>query len=616
MRTKVNLSKVFKPRMFLLALVTGMTITLSMPLTYFSLAMKECRQEAQNETQRLIQQMQNSIIANPDLWFYSFQKYLQILTPEQNAKIIRLKSFDQNRKLLQVMTVNPTSRFVIREKTVIKLNNQIYGYLEIIKNADAIWDQSLILLVIFTALGSIVGMILYRFPLKIVLTAEQEINHSVHKLEKLSFWDTLTGLPNRHNLLERLKKMIHTGEKSGGQFAFLLLNFNRFKLVNNNFGHTVGDLLLQAFVLRMTPLLADRVFFARNNGDEFVMILPDPGPEEVTSLYKKIAKELEKPFLLDEHEIYITVSLGVSRYPNDARDSVSLFISADLALHHAKHSGKNQLTFTTALLQAEAQRKLTVENGLRKALQNGEIIPFFQPIVAARTGTVIGFEALARWIHPKDGIIPPDRFIPIAEETGIIVPLGLQIMKLACEALRSWHERGYQVSVSVNLSVRQLLQFGLPAQIDMIINTTGIDPRYLQLEITESVAVENEAEMVETLKAIHEKGIRIAIDDFGTAYSSLGKLKYYLVDVLKIDRSFIAKIPFDHNDIAITNFIVNLAHNLAVKVVAEGVETAAQVGFLQEINCDELQGYFFSKPLPPEDTLKLLSEDQPKFSLG
>jgi diguanylate cyclase (GGDEF)-like protein len=607
LQTKVNLSGVFKPRMFSLALITGLTIALTMPLTYFALTMKEYHSETQSENQQLIQVMQHSIIANPDLWYFNPQKYLQILGSEQIGKICKLNIYDRNMALLTVITVNKASSSMIREKTAIKLNNNHYGYLEIIKNTDLIWSRTVILLFFFIALGTIIGIVLYRFPLKIVLTAEKKINHSIENLEKLSYWDTLTGLPNRFNLNYRLHELIHESDYTSRKLALLFLDINHFKLINDNLGHNVGDLLLKAFAERIAGQLADKIIFARISGDEFAIVMPNSAPKMIISIYESIIAALEKPFLLGEHEIYITISIGVSQYPDDAQDIDSLFKSADLAMYHSKDNGKNQLTFISPAIKALAKHKLTIENGLRKALANEEIVPFYQPIIAAKTGAIIGFEALARWIHPVDGIISPNQFIPIAEETELIVPLGFRILKLACETLHYWHKNGSKVFVSVNLSANQFLQYDLLTNLDSIIATTGIDPAYLQIEITESITMGNEAQVIETLRSIHEKGINIAIDDFGTAYSSLGQVKNYSSNVLKIDRCFIEKIPFDQHNIAIVTFIINLAHSLDLKVVAEGVETAEQVAFLQQLNCDELQGYFYSKPLPLTDALKLLT---------
>jgi diguanylate cyclase (GGDEF)-like protein len=610
MYTKVNLSGVFKPRMFLLALITGLTIALTMPLTYFSLTMKEYRSEAQSENQQLIQEMRHSIIALPNLWYFSLDKYLQILGQNQIGQICKLNIYDQSMALLHVVAVHTaSSSFVIREKTAIKLNNNHYGYLEIIKNADSIWSQSVILLFLFTALGAIIGIILYRFPQKIVLNAEKKINRAIENLEKLSYLDTLTGLPNRFNINSRLQDLIRECDQCSNELALLFLDINRFKLINDNLGHNVGDLLLKAFAERIAGHLDDKVIFARISGDEFVIVMPDSEPKKIIAIYERIVAELEKPFLLAEHELYITISIGVSQYPDDARDIDSLFKSADLAMYHSKDRGKNQLTFSSPAIKAEARRKLTVENDLRKALTTEEIVPFYQPIVIARTGAVIGFEALARWIHPVNGILLPNHFIPIAEETELIIPLGFRILKLACETLHYWHQKGFKVYVSVNLSVNQFIQCDLLTNLDSVIAATGIDPAYLQIEITESITMGNESQVIKTLKSIHEKRLRIAIDDFGTAYSSLGQLQNYSSNVLKIGRSFIEKIPSDQNNITIVNFIINLAHSLALKVVAEGVENAEQVAILQQLNCDELQGHFFGKPLSQADALKILTKE-------
>jgi diguanylate cyclase (GGDEF)-like protein len=608
MYTKVKLSTVFKPRMFTLALITGLILALLMPITYFNLSIKEYRHEAQNEIRQLILQIQNMIIANPHARFFGYHQLLQILPSEQVAKIIRFKSYNHNGKLLQIIAVNKASRFIIREKAAIKLNNTVYGYLEIVKNADSIWSQTLTLFIFFITLGMIGGIVLYRFPLSIVLSAEQEINRSIKTLEHFSYWDALTGLPNRLNLNRRLPELIHESNQTGQRFALLFLDINRFKLINDNLGHTAGDFLLKSFAKRISGHLPDNVIFARVSGDEFVLAVSNSTPKKITAIYEKIVAALEIPFLLAEHELYITVSIGVSHYPDDAPNIDSLFKTADLAMYYCKSYSKNQLTFITPKITAEAKLRLTIEHGLRKSLQSGEIIPFFQPIVHAQTGIIIGFEALARWNHPVDGIISPNRFIPIAEETGLIVSLGYHIMQQACETLRYWHQLGFKLFVSVNLSANQFLQPTLLSQIDSIIKNTGINARYLQIEITESIAMGKEAEVIQTLKMLHDKGLRIAVDDFGTAYSSLGQLKNYTADVLKIDRCFIEKLPLDQKDIAITKFILNLAHSLDLIVVAEGVETAAQVDFLQQLNCDGLQGYYFSKPLTKSAALKLLKK--------
>jgi predicted signal transduction protein with EAL and GGDEF domain len=376
----------------------------------------------------------------------------------------------------------------------------------------------------------------------------------------------------------------------------------------------MGDRLLQKVAERLRISAHRGETVARFEGDEFALLLTQVGGtegEDVGAVIFQINESLKLPFLIDEHELFITVSIGISLYPDDGADAPTLLKNADAALYRAREQGGDNYQFYTADMNAKAMKRLTLENSLRRALERSEFEVYYQPVLDINTRKIVGVEALLRWHHPELGLVQPAEFIPLAEDTGMIVPIGEWVLRTACAQSKSWQSAGFApLSLAVNLSARQFQQQNLSEVVVRILRETGLDPRDLELELTESSIMKNAEWAVRTLSELKAMGVKIAIDDFGTGYSSLGYLKRLPIDTLKIDRSFVSDVTTDPDDAALVMAIITLAHNLGLKVIAEGVDSEEQLRFLHLLRCDEWQGYFFSKPLPVEAFEELLLQGQ------
>ncbi|MFA5083096.1 MAG: EAL domain-containing protein, partial [Hydrogenophilaceae bacterium] len=427
-----------------------------------------------------------------------------------------------------------------------------------------------------------------------------QIKQFQDKLEHLAHYDPLTDLPNRLLLSARLDHAIERTGREHTLLALLFVDLDRFKTVNDGLGHPAGDRLLQAVAQRLARHIRAEDTFARLGGDEFVIVLEgvdDTG--RVSVLAEKLLAALTHPFELDGQAIFIGASIGISTYPVDGTDAATLLKNADAAMYRSKEDGRNTYRFYNAEMTRSARERLTLETSLRQAIELNEFVLHYQPQVDVASGEMIGVEALVRWDHPESGMIAPIRFIPLAEETGLIVPLGEWVLFTACTQAKIWMEDMAMppFSVAVNLSPRQFRQANLVAHIRAVIDATGIPPGLLELEITEGAVMDDADQAVATLRALKELGIKISIDDFGTGYSSLAYLKRFPIDKLKIDQSFMRDIPQDQSDMAIAATIIAMSRNLHMKVLAEGVETAAQLDFLRSHGCDAYQGYICSRPL-------------------
>ncbi|MGN7358317.1 bifunctional diguanylate cyclase/phosphodiesterase [Paenibacillus sp. SAF-054] len=452
-------------------------------------------------------------------------------------------------------------------------------------------------------LGVVCGSISYYLMLKGVyrLTIEDPFREQQRveaKMNYLAFHDDLTGLPNKRRLTQRLDKLMQTRDKDTP--GIVVFNVNRFKNINDSLGHQAGDRLLQLVGdrLKRNSLPKEEIFSM--GGDEFALIIPSLA--SVESAMKRIREMLElfeKPVTIDDYDYHISLCAGMAVYPEDGDTAEQLIQHADTAVHHAKDYGIDVRHFVPSM-QRKAKERLKLENDLRKALELDEFYLEYQPLVHLETTEIVGMEALLRWKHPKRGNVSPQEFIPLAEESGMIVPLGEWVLRTACRQNKQWQEAGYKpICVSVNLSMRQFLQPQLAEQIGHILDEIGLDPKYVELEITESMTFDKETAF-EQLHRLKELGVFISIDDFGTGYSSLHYLKNMPIDRLKIDRSFVHEVMSDHNDAAIVSTIASMAHHLQLKVTAEGVENEEQLHFLREQRCHEGQGYYFSKPILPE----------------
>ena len=429
-----------------------------------------------------------------------------------------------------------------------------------------------------------------------------ESKRAKQEIERLAYHDALTDLPNRARFADRLEIALSQARREGHRLAILFLDLDRFKVVNDSLGHKVGDVLLQKVALRLSQLIRGGDTLARLGGDEFIILLSRIEHEEdAARVAQNVLGLFKKPFLLGERELFITASIGISLFPRHGEDRESLVKNADIAMYRAKQEGRDNFQFHTSQHSHDAIRRLALETDLRKAIDQNEVGVHFQPLVDVRKGVLIGAEALARWEHPRRGRLGPSEFIPIAEETGLIVPLGERILRAACVRMRAWHEAGRpELRLSVNLSARQFHQQELAARVDAVLRETGLAPHTLELEITESIAMRDAAASVVALRALKDLGVRITIDDFGTGYSSLSYLKKFPIDTIKIDQTFVRDVCSDANDAAIVRAAIVMAQELKIDVIAEGVETADQVDFLRRRECHVMQGYLFGEPVSGE----------------
>ncbi len=420
--------------------------------------------------------------------------------------------------------------------------------------------------------------------------------------------DGLTGLPNRALILDRLQQAIAHTRRSGRLLAVAYLDLDRFKDVNDTLGHGAGDALLCEAAARIGAALREDDTIGRQGGDEFILLLPDLVQlGDAIVVAEKILAALAQPFAMNGREIYVTASIGLSICPLDADDAETLLRHADVAMYRAKEEGRNTFRFYVPEMDAQMHTRIEIEHDLRLALKRRELVLHYQPRVSLASGAVLGFEALVRWNHPRDGLLGPDRFIGVAEATGLITPLGDWVLEEACRRTRQWQTQGLpEIRVAVNLSARQFRDPGLVERVQRVIADTGLDPAHLELEITESTVMQDSEAAAGTLRALKALGITLSVDDFGTGYSSLSYLKLFPIDALKIDRSFVRDIVTDPGDASIVRAIVNLSHSLGLSVVAEGVEDAEQAAFLRDAGCDEVQGYWFSRPLAEASAENLL----------
>jgi diguanylate cyclase (GGDEF)-like protein/PAS domain S-box-containing protein len=435
-----------------------------------------------------------------------------------------------------------------------------------------------------------------------IATDITERKASEKQIEFLAYRDVLTGLPNRLLLHDRFEHAVGFAERSGTKLALLFLDLDNFKTINDSLGHAVGDLLLKEIARRLGDCVRDTDTISRQGGDEFLIVLPDlRGADAITPVLLKIRERLQAPFELDGHELTTSASVGVAIYPDDGLDFDTLLKKADTAMYRAKDGGRNSYRFFDEQMNVEAVEHLHLKNGLRRAIERAEFVLHYQPQIDLSTGSIVGAEALLRWNHPEFGMIPPARFIPVAEDSGLIVPIGEWVISEACRQGVAWRAAGLPPLVmAVNLSAVQFKRGDVEQTVTQALKSSGFDPQLLELELTESILIHNTDNVLATVQRLKLLGVKLSIDDFGTGYSSLSYLKRFDVDKLKIDQSFIRDLGTDPDDAAIILAIIQMARSLNLKTIAEGVETAEMLSQLQQFKCDEAQGYYFARPMPAQ----------------
>jgi diguanylate cyclase (GGDEF)-like protein len=433
--------------------------------------------------------------------------------------------------------------------------------------------------------------------------AEEQVNY-------LSYYDPLTNLPNQELFRAALTSALTIAQSNCRQLAMILFSIDRFKKFNDTLGHEVASQLLRVVAERLAACVRDGDVVARFDGDEFSLLLPHVcGAEDAMKIAQRTQEALKVPFELNGHTLYLTASFGISLYPEDGSDGQLLMQNASVALFRAKQQGGNTLQFYTADMNTKALERLRLENDLRCALEREEFLVYYQPLISSDTGRITGMEALVRWQHAERGLVSPAEFIPLAEETGLIVPIGEWVLRTACAQNKAWQDAGFDpLRVAVNFSARQFEQSNLSELIAQVLHDTELKACYLELELTESAVMKNAVLSVGILRELRGMGIHVSIDDFGTGYSSLSYLRRFPINKLKIDQSFVREINTNESDSEIVRAVIALAHSLKLKVVAEGVETDEQLAFLHLLKCDEMQGYLFSKPVPAQAFEELLLE--------
>lgn len=431
------------------------------------------------------------------------------------------------------------------------------------------------------------------------------------RLHYLAHYDDLTGLPNRVLFTDRLTQTMFEANRHGRLVGVAFLDLDRFKTINDSLGHEVGDLLLKGVAERLGRCVREGDTVARLAGDEFTLVLADMGHmDHAVHMAQKVLGSLSQPFHIAGHELFTSASLGMTLYPSDDMSVDGLLRNADIAMYRAKDQGGNSYHFYSADMTTKARERLSLENAMRRALEREEFVLHYQPIVSLREATTVAVEALVRWNHPQRGLMSPSEFIPLAEETGLIVQLGEWVLRRAIhDGVRLARVGVPELRVAVNLSALQFRQQEIARSLQQMLVAAGAQPSQLQIEITESILMQNLEATANALRALSDMGVELSLDDFGTGYSSLSYLKRFPIDVLKIDRSFVRDIPGDADDSAIASAIISMAHALGIRVVAEGVESRDQLEFLRRRDCDRMQGYYFSKPLPVED-IELLLRNQ------
>ncbi|SCA55999.1 Diguanylate cyclase/phosphodiesterase with PAS/PAC sensor(S) (modular protein) [Candidatus Terasakiella magnetica] len=524
-----------------------------------------------------------------------------------NPALARLYGYETADELISDLTNIETQLYIdpkqrerfaktMREKDeVLNFESQIRR-----KNGEVIWISENA-----RAVRNEDGKIIYFEGFVRNITARKE---NENQLTYLAQRDPLTGLPNRALYQERLTKSIELAKTDQSKVGVLFIDLDNFKKINDTMGHPVGDLVLQKVASRLMSCTNTQDTVARLSGDEFTVILNDVrSPQIAAKVASRILDALSEPITIENKQVYASGSIGVSIYPDHGDTISELMQNVDAAAYHAKKMGRNSYQFYTENLNAQEIRRLEIENGLRKAVHKNELSLHYQAKVDLQSGQIIGSEALLRWENDILGNVSPDEFIPIAEETGLIIPIGEWVLQQACQQCRNWLDEGLDPgTIAVNLSARQFHKKGLFDVIKNILQTTGLPPERLELELTESALVEHVNEAINFLKEAETIGIKTSIDDFGTGYSSLSYLKKFPISTLKIDRSFIMDIPDDTEDMAITRAIISLGKSLDLKIVAEGIEDEAQISFLKKLGCNFGQGYKFSKPIDEDRFVQLL----------
>ncbi|MCW8954418.1 MAG: EAL domain-containing protein, partial [Sulfurimonas sp.] len=510
-----------------------------------------------------------------------------------------------------ITTVNNEKYLVFHSVSLKNYKNDSIGYFVFIDKMDYYMDTIMFLRYFSIITSFVLILIIVVLIIKLISKYTSALNKQKDILAYQAHHDVLTGLPNRILFNDRLMQSIKNAKRNKEEVALLFIDLDRFKHINDSLGHVVGDKVLQVIAGRLNNIVRDEDTVARLGGDEFTIILHGLKKETDASLLaQKILRSIAEVMFIDSHTLYISTSIGISVYPEDSKDINHLIKYADVAMYKAKEEGRNNFQYYSSNMTDLAFDRVVMETNLRIALEKEQFVVYYQPQVNAQNNKVIGMEALVRWQHPTMGLLLPDKFIPLAEDTGLIVQLDRWVMKQAMQQIAKWNKQGINTGVlALNLAMRQLYEEDFIHMFKKMINKTGCKPEWLELEVTEGDIMKKPQNTIEILNLISDMGVELAIDDFGTGYSSLSYLKRLPINKLKIDQSFIKDLPNDEEDASITKAIISLAKSLKLSVIAEGVENEEQKEFLLENGCTNIQGYFYAKPMPAQDIEQILKDE-------
>ncbi len=602
-----NIYKKFKRRMFIMAIFIAVFVSVSVPLTYFLTSLQDYKMKAKCLSEEVSERVVKIIKKDPELWRYSATKLIQVFDENESKKILIIRVYDSNKQLIKEEKYPKNNFFSCRGKINIVYNNVTFGYVELWISTGYLLYNSGILFLIVIILSSILSFVLFRFHEKIIEKAEMDIYKNTARLNQLSYFDHVTNLRNRTFLSEIFPSLISASDS----FTLVFLDLDNFKHINDFYGHSYGDMFLFEVSKRLKELIRSDDIIIRFGGDEFIIIfLNFTSRQNIDKKLKSIIRSFSNPIYLNEMSLFATASIGVTIFPDDGEDLTHLLRNADIAMYTAKRNGRNNYCFYSDKMRTDSFGNLSLVNDMHQAIENKEFVLYYQPKFDIQTGDIVGCEILLRWLHPTLGLISPGRFIPLAEDNGLIVHIGEWVIRESFKQIKKWYSN-YSIKpmrFSINISPHQFHQESLIPYIKTELGINKLSPEYIELEITENIALQNIETVFDKLNEIKRIGLNISIDDFGKGYSALNYLKVFPIDAMKIDMQFIQGINKEKGNVAIISSMITLAHDLGVHVVAEGIETLEQLNVLREKKCDFGQGYIFSKPVPAEEFILLLTK--------
>lgn len=539
---------------------------------------------------------------------YSFIKYNQ--PTEEKISILDIADERIINENSYIVKNDDVKYLIFRGYTLHDYKNSDIGYLVFMDEMDYYMDTIVFIRWISIIATILLVIIIVELIYKLINRYTAELTEQKDILDYQAHYDLLTGLSNRVLFNDRLEQAVEKGKRQESKFALFFIDLDRFKQINDSLGHSIGDKVLQIIAKRLQGVMRKEDSISRLGGDEFTILVQDlKQGTDASLLAQKIISSLSEPINIENHTLYVTTSIGISIFPNDGISANNLLKYADAAMYKAKEEGKNNFQYYSSEMTEKAFERVVMEASLRKALSNNEFVVYYQPQIDGRTDKIIGMEALVRWLHPNVGLVFPDKFIPLAQETGLILAIDRWVMLNAMKQITAWYKMGLNPGVlALNLSMRQLGQEGCVDKLSEMIKESGCKPEWLELEVTEGEIMKNPENAIDVLKHISGMGIELAVDDFGTGYSSLSYLKRLPIDKLKIDKSFVNGLPENEEDASIARAIIALAHSLKLSVIAEGVETKEQKEFLVENGCDFIQGYYYSKAVPADEMQEMLKK--------